>query len=162
MQTIRRLFIPLLALLALALVPGQAIAAHKLKPRSNAVAPAAAFDYSAQAKKLTKLRYETEKQVIPLPAYDGEVLYIEVTKPKAAGHWPTILEASPYHGTIADREGTRILPGPEERRRRADRLDGLLRTARLRGRDDGPARDRSQPGLSRPPRRRRTPVTSSR
>ena len=35
------------------------------------------------------------------------------SKPKAEGHWPVILEASPYHGTIADRDGTRILPGPK-------------------------------------------------
>ncbi|MGH3432793.1 MAG: CocE/NonD family hydrolase, partial [Thermocrispum sp.] len=32
--------------------------------------------------------------------------------PKEKGHWPTILEASPYPGTLADREGTRILPEP--------------------------------------------------
>ena len=34
-------------------------------------------------------------------------------KPTAEGQWPVILEASPYHGTIADRDGTRILPGPK-------------------------------------------------
>ncbi|HYH59933.1 MAG TPA: CocE/NonD family hydrolase [Thermoleophilaceae bacterium] len=75
-----------------------------------------AFDYAApaQAKKLTKPRYETQREVIKLPAFDGEELYIEVVRPKAAGDFPVILEASPYHGTLADRDGTRIFPGPKD------------------------------------------------
>ena len=103
MQTIRRRLIPLVALLTLALVPAHAEAAKAPK----------AFDYAAQAGKLTQPKYETEREVIHLPTYDGELLYIEVVKPTAAGHWPVILEASPYHGTLADRSGTRILPGPK-------------------------------------------------
>ena len=114
MQTIHRRLIPLLALLTLALIPAQADAAKtsQASATQQASRAATAFDYAAQANKLSQPRYETEQQVIQLPAYDGELLYIEVTKPKAAGHWPTILEASPYHGTIADRDGTRILPCP--------------------------------------------------
>jgi putative CocE/NonD family hydrolase len=110
MQTMRRLLIPFVLLLSL-LLPGQAIAAKK---PPSAGKPAAAFDYSAQAGKLTQPRYETEREVIKLPAYDGELLYIEVVRPKAAGRFPVILEASPYHGTLADRDGTRIFPGPKD------------------------------------------------
>ena len=111
MQTIRRrLPVLFLALLTLALVPGQAGAAK----RPAAAKTASAFDYSAQAGKLTQPKYETQREVIQLPAYDGELLYIEVVKPTAEGHWPVILEASPYHGTIADRDGTRIFPGPKD------------------------------------------------
>ena len=97
MQTIRRRLIPLLALLTLALIPAQADAAKSSQASATQQASraATAFDYSAQAKKLSQPRYETEKEVIQLPAYDGELLYIEVTKPKAAGHWPVILEAEP-------------------------------------------------------------------
>jgi predicted acyl esterase len=43
-------------------------------------------------------------------------LYIQVTMPDPAVYgerrWPVILEASPYHGTLADREGRRIFPLP--------------------------------------------------
>ena len=109
MHTFARRLIPVIALLTLALLPGQASAAKK--PAATKVA--SAFDYSAQAGKLTQPKYETEREVIQLPAYDGELLYIEVVKPTAEGHWPVILEASPYHGTLADRDGTRILPGPK-------------------------------------------------
>ncbi len=73
----------------------------------------AAFDYLAN-KGLSTPRYKTTKDVIRLPAYDGRQLYIEVTRPRAAGKYPVILEASPYHGTLADRDGTRILPDPKD------------------------------------------------
>ena len=53
-------------------------------------------------------------EIVYLPAFDGEPLYIEVTRPSAAGRFPVILEASPYHGTLADRDGTRILPEPRD------------------------------------------------
>jgi len=114
MQTLRRALIPLVALLSLALLPGQAVAAKKPPKNPGAAQPASAFDYSAQAGKLTQPRYETEREVIQLPAYDGELLYIEVVRPKAAGRFPVILESSPYHGTLADRDGTRIFPGPKD------------------------------------------------
>ena len=45
---------------------------------------------------------------------DGRQLYVEVTRPKRMRKNPVILEASPYHGTLADREGTRILPEPRD------------------------------------------------
>src|SRR5688500_1124481 len=68
-------------------------------------------DYT-QTENLSQPRFETTREVVRLPAFDGEQLYIEITRPKTAGPVPIILEASPYHGTLADREGTRILPEP--------------------------------------------------
>ena len=37
-----------------------------------------------------------------------------IVRPAAAGEFPVILESSPYHGTLADRDGTRILPEPRD------------------------------------------------
>ena len=53
------------------------------------------------------------REVVRLPAFDGEQLYLEIVRPAAAGRYPVIPESSPYHGTLADRDGTRILPGPK-------------------------------------------------
>ena len=69
-------------------------------------------DYTKTAG-LTQPQYETRKETVYLPAFDGEPLYLEITRPRAAGRFPVILESSPYHGTLADRDGTRILPGPK-------------------------------------------------
>ncbi|HEX8206976.1 MAG TPA: CocE/NonD family hydrolase [Solirubrobacteraceae bacterium] len=96
-----------------------------------ALAPTAAaekstFDYVANARGLSQPVYATEKTTIELPAFDGELLHIEVTKPKKAGHWPVILEASPYHGTLADREGTRILPDPRDEEGKSIGLTGFF------------------------------------
>jgi predicted acyl esterase len=46
---------------------------------------------------------------------DGVQVYVEVVRPKEKGRYGTILELSPYHGTLADRSGTRILPGPKDK-----------------------------------------------
>ena len=92
----------------------------------------------------------------------AKLLYIEVTKPKAAGHWPVDPRGQPLPRHARRPRGHADPPRAEERRRRPDRPDRLLRAARLRRRDDGPARHRPQPGLPRPPRRRRTRATSSR
>jgi putative CocE/NonD family hydrolase len=97
----------LLVLAALALALALTPTAHAAKPRE------AAFDYTA-IRGLTTPKYETERTVVRLPAYDGKELYIEVVKPKADGRWPVILESSPYHGTLADRDGRRILPEPRD------------------------------------------------
>ncbi|HVL81687.1 MAG TPA: CocE/NonD family hydrolase [Actinomycetota bacterium] len=47
---------------------------------------------------------------------DGTRLYVEVVRPDPGIHgdgpWPVILEASPYHGTLAGRIGDRIFPDP--------------------------------------------------
>jgi hypothetical protein len=47
-----------------------------------------------------------------IPFEEGP-LDIEIVRPRAEGRFPVILESSPYHGTLADRDGTRILPGPK-------------------------------------------------
>ncbi|MGH2761060.1 MAG: CocE/NonD family hydrolase [Thermoleophilaceae bacterium] len=57
---------------------------------------------------------QTIREEIYVPMADGKRLYVEVVRPKAAGRRPVILEASPYHGTLADRDGTRILPEPRD------------------------------------------------
>lgn len=81
--------------------------------------PAAApFDYIAQADELSAPRYpNTVREVLPVTAHDGEILYVEVVKPAAEyglTDLPVILEASPYHGTVADRDGTRMFPDPKD------------------------------------------------
>ncbi|MDQ4098661.1 MAG: CocE/NonD family hydrolase [Actinomycetota bacterium] len=77
----------------------------------NAGPPA---DYTA-TKNLSQPTYtEIVRTVHRVPAYDGEELYLEVVRPAAPGRYPVILEASPYHGTLADRDGTRILPEPRD------------------------------------------------
>ena len=87
------------------------------KPPVAQPAPPAAFDYT-QVAGLTADRYGSVKETLELPMHDGTEVHIEVTRPAdangqpVAGEWPVILEASPYHGTLADREGRRILPEP--------------------------------------------------
>ena len=77
------------------------------------------FDYT-QVDGLTSDRYGTAKETLNLPMPDGTEVYVEVTRPADQagqpldGEWPVILEASPYHGTLADREGMRILPDPRD------------------------------------------------
>jgi predicted acyl esterase len=81
--------------------------------------PAGAFDYT-QVEGLTTDRYATVKESLNLPMADGTEVYVEVTRPADAsgqplsGQWPVIFEASPYHGTLSDREGMRILPDPRD------------------------------------------------
>ncbi|MFP5320892.1 MAG: CocE/NonD family hydrolase [Acidimicrobiia bacterium] len=76
-------------------------------------------DYIALAEDglLSAPQYETVQEELTLPMADGEEVYLEITRPDPAKHEdlgpvPVILEASPYHGTLADREGTRIFPDP--------------------------------------------------
>jgi predicted acyl esterase len=88
------------------------------RPTAPTPAPAA-FDYT-QVTGLTTEQYGTVKESLELPMHDGTEVHIEVTRPAdpegrpIAGEWPVILEASPYHGTLADREGRRILPEPRD------------------------------------------------
>lgn len=61
---------------------------------------------------------------------DGERLYVEVARPDPALHgdgpWPVIMEVSPYHGTLADRDGTRIFPDPVDELGRRIGLTGYF------------------------------------
>jgi predicted acyl esterase len=63
--------------------------------------------------KLSERTHEiAEVESIMLPTPDGKKVYVEVYKPKTPGKYGVILEASPYHGTLYNREGWRILPQP--------------------------------------------------
>jgi predicted acyl esterase len=107
MRTTTRLRTTVLVALAGALVAGTHVAT---------AAPAApkAFDYTKVAGLSQPTSAEVEKTVVQVPAHDGKLLYLEVTKPKGAKRLPVVLEASPYHGPMGDREGTRILPDPKD------------------------------------------------
>ncbi len=96
--------------LTLALVPAVASAPAGAQATT-------AFDY-LKIEGLSQPQYDYDTQVIretlKLVMEDGEGVYLEITRPKADLKYPVILEASPYHGTLADREGTRILPEPRD------------------------------------------------
>jgi putative CocE/NonD family hydrolase len=86
----------------------------------DAAAAAGPFDYIAQADQLSQPLFpKTVKEVTTFEAHDGEQLYVEITRPDPAVYpeltdLPVILEASPYHGTVADRDGTRMFPDPTD------------------------------------------------
>ena len=75
----------------------------------------APYDYVKQLPKLSQPKFDTVEESFDIELKDGETMYVEVTRPKTSKPVPTILELSPYHGTIADREGFRILPGPRDK-----------------------------------------------
>ena len=86
-----------------------------------ALAPAAAAQTTAgppadytKIEGLSQPTYKTARTTQTVTAFDGEQLYLEVVRPRTPGKYPVILEASPYHGTLADRSGTRILPEPRD------------------------------------------------
>jgi putative CocE/NonD family hydrolase len=74
-------------------------------------------NYIAQSSTLSQPIYETTTTSETFTTFDGEELYLEITRPDPAKHgdgpWPVIFEASPYHGTIATRIGDRIFPDPK-------------------------------------------------
>jgi predicted acyl esterase len=84
----------------------------KKPPVSQPVEPEA-FDYT-KVSGLSQDRYETVKEKRRVAMWDGTEVHLEVTRPVGNGPWPVILESSPYHGTLADREGRRILPEPRD------------------------------------------------
>ena len=84
-------------------------------PRARSLKP---FDYITLKKRLSQPKFpNTIRQSFNVQMADGETLYVEVVRPdpKKYGNrrLPVILEASPYHGTLADRKGTRIFPDPK-------------------------------------------------
>ena len=89
-------------------------------------ASAGTFNYVENAKSLSQPQHEVEEFDLELPSFDGKKLFINVTKPKGGGRFPVILEASPYHGTLADREGTRILPDPRDKNGQSIGLTGYF------------------------------------
>ncbi len=69
------------------------------------------LDYR-KVKGLTQPRYKTTRESVEVETKDGINLYLEVVRPKAKGRFGVIIYSGPYHGTLQDRTGTRILPGP--------------------------------------------------
>ncbi len=81
--------------------------------------PTGPFDYAAQADQLSQPDFpETVREALTVEAHDGEQVYVEVVRPDPAVHgdgpWPVVMEASPYHGTLHARDGTRVFPDPED------------------------------------------------
>ena len=109
----------LLAVLTAALLPGAPAQADNVGP------PAPAYDYT-KVKGLSQPRFETVRESFDVPMSDGINMYVEVVRPKKPGRYATILELSPYHGTLADRSGTRILPGPKNEAGEAIGLAGYF------------------------------------
>lgn len=76
-------------------------------------------DYRKVARLSRPIYKKTVLQEFEVPMEDGVNLYVEVTMPdpKKNGKrkWPVVMEVSPYHGTIADRDGTRIFPYPKSK-----------------------------------------------
>jgi len=103
------LLVALVAATLLPLSPGQATS---LSPRQYTAGPPK--DYS-EIKGLSQPKYKTVHESYEVEMEDGIMMYVEVVRPKAPGRFGTILELSPYHGTIATRIGDRILPGPKDK-----------------------------------------------
>ena len=77
------------------------------------------FDYMALSNKLSRPLFpETIRESFNVEMFDGETLYVEVVRPDPKRYGdaprPVIMEVSPYHGTVADRSGTRIFPDPKD------------------------------------------------
>ena len=87
-----------------------------------------AFDYRDLKPKLSKAQFAHSQIVreefdVPMSTPDlgtcpqspncPVTIHVEVVRPKPVKPYATILEVSPYHGTIADRSGSRIFPGPK-------------------------------------------------
>ena len=88
-------------------------------------------DFIAQADQLSQPVFPSvTTTTVTVPAFDGAELYLEITKPDAEaygnGPWPVILEASPYHGTIATRIGDRMFPDPKDPQGKALGLTGYF------------------------------------
>jgi putative CocE/NonD family hydrolase len=99
---------PLVVLVA-TLVALLAPAARSVEP------PPQPADYVSTASTLSPADYPTlARTAVEVPMADGNHLYVEVVRPHPGVHgngpWPVILEASPYHGTLADRDGIRVFP----------------------------------------------------
>jgi putative CocE/NonD family hydrolase len=73
---------------------------------------------------------ETIRESFEVEMFDGESLYVEVIRPDPEkyqiGPRPVITEASPYHGTLADRSGTRIFPDPKDEEGNMSGLSGYF------------------------------------
>ncbi|HWG94217.1 MAG TPA: CocE/NonD family hydrolase [Mycobacteriales bacterium] len=132
MRSTLRLAVPLaVAALGVSVLPAVAAGRTPALPGSSssvaALATGAAgeqagtFDYTQLAPVLSQPVYpKTVREVRTITAHDGEQIYLEIVRPDPAVYpetatgLPVVLEASPYHGTIADRDGTRMFPDPTD------------------------------------------------
>lgn len=90
------------------------LACSALALGSAATASAATFNYT-KITGLSSVQYSAiKKETVRLPMADGVEIYLEITRPDAPGKFPVIFEESPYHGTLYDRTGVRILPEPKD------------------------------------------------
>jgi len=114
LRSVRGAFVAVLA--ALTMVAGLAPTVFAARPGggSRSLQP---FNYIELGPRLSQPVFpDTVRESVNVEMADGETLYVEVVRPDPAqygeGPWPVIMEASPYHGTLADRSGTRIFPDP--------------------------------------------------
>ncbi|WP_324276574.1 hypothetical protein [Blastococcus brunescens] len=124
-RLVRSLGIALPLVVALALAQPAAAGPREDNPgrghaKQPVAEPAGAFDYT-QVEGLSTDRFGSVEEALDLPMHDGTEVHIEVTRPAGAdgvpvpGEFPVILEASPYHGAMADREGCGSCPSPAAR-----------------------------------------------
>ncbi len=84
----------------------------KVTKRRVAAPDPAPIDY-AKLQGLSKPNFtDVVRTTKELTVGDGTRLHLEIVKPKAAHGLGVILEASPYHGTLYDRTGGRMIPLP--------------------------------------------------
>ena len=82
------------------------------KPKKAAAPDPAPIDYTKRPG-LSKPNFtDVVRTTTELTVADGTRLHLEIVKPKAGRNLGVILEASPYHGTLYDRTGGRMLPLP--------------------------------------------------
>ena len=96
--------------LPLAILAGMAPGARAAKSLQPA-------DYISLSAKLSQPVFaQTVRESFNVVMADGETLFVELVRPDPAAYGerrlPVIMEVSPYHGTLADRSGTRIFPDP--------------------------------------------------
>lgn len=121
----KRLLCLLSSVLVLAAVVAAAAPVGARPARASGPTAGPPTDYG-EVKGLSKARFETVRQSHMVEMEDGITMYVEVVRPKGPGRYGTILELSPYHGTLADRSGTRILPGPKNDKGEAIGLTGYF------------------------------------
>jgi uncharacterized protein len=95
-------------------------------PAATAATAGPPADYTQTAGLSEPVFTDVMREQVYVPMADGKRLYVEVVRPREAGRRPVILEASPYHGTLADRDGTRILPEPRDEQGRSLGLTGYF------------------------------------
>ena len=73
-------------------------------------APRAPIDYT-KVRGLSQPTFtDVERTTHELVVSDNTRLHLEIVKPKGAENLGVILDASPYHGTLYDRAGARMIP----------------------------------------------------